>query len=912
MTSIVSIAAAAFAQGTSVLSGAVRDTTGSLLPGVMVSATHAATGTARSTVSDAEGRYRLTGLPSGRYDVRAALSGFRTEMRSVEVGAETAIDFTLGVELQEQIVVTALRRAERLQDVPATVDAFDAGLIEQAGITSMRDYVAMAPQISLIETQNIGFAFVNVRGLSQVRNSEPTVAVVIDGVLQTTGLGFSEELYDIEQVEVLKGPQGALYGRNASGGAINITTRQPTNKFEGLARGGFGNGENKTFTGSVSGALVRDKLFGRAALSLTDAEGWRENITLRRKADSYTDRSFRGRLLWKPTAAVSGDLRVSYSKTEATQSQFVSNAPNFVMAPPIGGLPGSAATANGRANGTAPVLPGLPASIATLVGDPNNTSVQIQGNIPGVDDREVTTISGKIDWRSNIGTVTSVTSFDKLDLVGTLETFPYFPFLQSSADPTAGTRSDALVLPAALFGPLATVNATTGQNRFHDAWSQEVRLTSPDKQRVRWIAGGYWVVTDLDVMISVNRDLGGGDVVQGTAANIGGVNPTAPWNERFVAAVAPVFTANPGAVPAACGASPLPPAVCAANLANPNQNPSALSYNFDHNDNFAYAGFGQTNVDLSNQVEVSFALRYDRDDRTLNIMAPQTSLPVFSFPSGREGDVRNAVFDAWQPKATIRWKPTNAFTAYGVYAQGFRSGGFNLSGVAAGVAALRSAGVPGMPNGVRDSWNQEDTRGVEFGLKSNVRGGMVSFNASGFYTKIDDAFTFFFVAPFNAQIIRNIDEARSSGFEGDVSWLPVTGLSLDVAIGLLDTEILRSAWLGTGGVDIVGKKLPFNPSSTINAGISYSRSLAPGWQGFGRFDYERLGRTAFDPENFATRDPLDLLNLRGGVKASRGWEFTLWSRNLTNKAYLAESINPNGISWLGKPRQWGVEITKRF
>ena len=102
-------------------------------------------------------------------------------------------------------------------------------MIEQAGITSMRDYVGMAPQISLVETQNIGFAFVNVRGLSQVRNSEPTVAVVVDGVLQTTGLGFSEELYDIEQVEVLKGPQGALYGRNASGGAINITTRQPTN-----------------------------------------------------------------------------------------------------------------------------------------------------------------------------------------------------------------------------------------------------------------------------------------------------------------------------------------------------------------------------------------------------------------------------------------------------------------------------------------------------------------------------------------------------------------------------------------------------------------------------------------------------------------------------------------------------------
>ena len=98
----------------------------------------------------------------------------------------------------------------------------------------------------------------------------------------------------------------------------------------------------------------------------------------------------------------------------------------------------------------------------------------------------------------------------------------------------------------------------------------------------------------------------------------------------------------------------------------------------------AFAIFGQTNYDLSPRVEVSFALRYDRDDRELTIMAPQQYLPVFPFPSGNEGDVREEVFDAWQPKATVRWKPNDAVAVYGVYAQGFRSGGFNLSGVAAG------------------------------------------------------------------------------------------------------------------------------------------------------------------------------------------------------------------------------------
>ena len=140
-------AAPASAQNTAAIAGAIRDATGAVVPGATVTATHAATRAERSVVSDAEGRYQIAALPAGRYDVRVSLAGFRTETQTVDAAANTTADFTLGVELQEQIVVTALRRAERLQDVPATVDAFDAVLIEQAGITSMRDYVGMAPQI---------------------------------------------------------------------------------------------------------------------------------------------------------------------------------------------------------------------------------------------------------------------------------------------------------------------------------------------------------------------------------------------------------------------------------------------------------------------------------------------------------------------------------------------------------------------------------------------------------------------------------------------------------------------------------------------------------------------------------------------------------------------------------------------
>jgi iron complex outermembrane receptor protein len=822
--------------------------------------------------------------------------------------------------VMEEITVTSRKRAERLEDVPATVDAFSAQKIEEAGIESMRDYIGLSSNITLVETQNSGFAFVNIRGLSQIRNSDPTVALVIDGVLSTTGLGFSQDLYDIQQVEILKGPQGALYGRNASGGAINITTKQPSNEFEGFIRAGYGNGDNKSVTGSISGALIRDVLLGRVSASYRKTDGWRDSFTLPQEVDPYEDTSIRGKLIWFPTQNLSVDFRASYSETETAQSQYFVNAPNFILPPPEGGLPGIAHGFAGRENGTSYRIPGIPPSLAAIIGDPNNTSVQTQGNLPGNDLREASVFSAKIDWETDIGTVTSVTAFDDLDSIAWgQEGFPYFPFLMSFDDPDAGTRSDAIVLPPSLFQALAAINSSIGQNRFHESISQELRLTSASDQRLRWIVGGYYVQTDLDVMISVNRDLGQGSVRQVTDPNIGGINPTATWNERFIATVAPVFggifPGNPGLIPPPCLVPPLsnlPPAVCAAILANPNQNPNALSYNYDTNDNTAYAFFGQMNYDLSETIELSFALRYDRDERELTVAADDQYLPVFDFPSAREGDVRKANYDSWQPKATIRWQPNDDLTLYGVYAQGFRSGGFNLSGVSAGIEALSDAGVPGLPNGVEDSWDQEDTKGIEFGLKTNFLNGRVRLNAAVFYTDIDNAFTFSFVAPFNAQVIRNIDEAEVLGLEASATWMLTDNLSFDFGFGLLDSEIKKSSWLGAGGINIEGKELPLNPESTVNAAISYNRTLFGSWDGFIRLDYQRLGKTPFEPENFVKRDPVDLVNLRLGLSSANGWQFTGWVRNLTDEDYTQEFTNPNGISWPSRLRSYGIEVTKRF
>ena len=247
-----------------------------------------------------------------------------------------------------------------------------------------------------------------------------------------------------------------------------------------------------------------------------------------------------------------------------------------------------------------------------------------------------------------------------------------------------------------------------------------------------------------------------------------------------------------------------------------------------------------------------------------------------------------------------------------MYAEGFRSGGFNLSGVSAGVSALRTAGVPGLPAGVNDSFEQEDTKGYELGFKSALLNGVLHFDTALFSTQIDNGFTFVFVAPFTAQTTRNIKTADVSGLETSLSWLATDRLQLDVGIGLLDSKITDSSWIGAGGISIIGKKMPQNPESSANVGFSYHRQIRNDLQWFARLDYAWLGKMYWEPENFVARNPLGLVDLRGGIRRAKGWELVAWVNNATDENWISEESNPNGIVYYGKPRQYGVDFTYRF
>ena len=252
----------------------------------------------------------------------AALTTAVAAIAAMPVRAQTAPPVP-AADIQE-IIVTARKRDESFQSVPITVNVFTTQEIQSAGIESPRDFVAMVPNMTLVETQNVGNSFITVRGISQARNSEPSVAVLVDGVLETNPYEFNQELFDIKQIEVLKGPQGALYGRDAIGGAIIITTADPSDHFEGTSRVGVGNGLSEKAQVALSGPLNSDgTLRFRASLNYYNTDGYLQNEYLDRKADPYRDDSARLRLVWKPSDAFSADLRFMYDWTDTTAYYFV-------------------------------------------------------------------------------------------------------------------------------------------------------------------------------------------------------------------------------------------------------------------------------------------------------------------------------------------------------------------------------------------------------------------------------------------------------------------------------------------------------------------------------------------------------------------------------------------------------------
>lgn len=292
----------------------------------------------------------------------------------------------------EEVVVTAHKREQSSQDVAAAITALGTEQLVNSEVNNIQDIQNMAPSLQIGES--FGFAQVMIRGIgtdNPFAGGDPSVAMHIDGVVTGQSSAQFGSLFDIQRVEVLRGPQGTLYGRNATGGSINVITNKPTEELAGYARFTAGNYDLTKFEGAVGGPLS-DSVQGRVAVRVVDRGGYGENIATGKDIDDAEQLSARGQLHWQINDTMDVRFAAEYHEEDDTNYIPKFRAPSYNPAPLAS-------------------LEPQPAS-GTRASDPRD----INSNVDLKNERDQSSFSLEYNWNINDNwTLTSITNYQTFD-----------------------------------------------------------------------------------------------------------------------------------------------------------------------------------------------------------------------------------------------------------------------------------------------------------------------------------------------------------------------------------------------------------------------------------------------------------------------------------------------------------------
>lgn len=712
------------------------------------------------------------------------------------------------------IIVTATKRNENLSQVPIAVSVTTDADIAAKGIVRPQDYLISTPNVTFID-EATGDSFTNIRGQTSVRNSDPNVAVVIDGVQLSSLKQFNQDLFNIQQIEVLKGPQSAIYGRNAAAGAIVVTTKLPRAELGGSVLASYGSWNTARAQAEVSGPLS-DTLGFSLATSFRDTDGPFTNITTGEKPYRLRTALGQARLYWEPADGLTVDFKVSGHDTKggstALQSQFVGL--------PIGGIP-----------------------VNEL--DANRTDLPFVTNVRGELDEWLVSASLKIDYDMGWATITSVTAADKLYQFFGGDSPPYIP--------DSGT-------------PGSTVQGYKYRDR---NFSQELRITSPDDQRLRWQVGLYYLNFRRGQISELNQDL-------------------------------------VGIVPPSDGIDP---------LGDPNIG-ATVSYARETYKTESFAPFASVQFDITDQLHLNLAGRYDIEKRSVEELAPDAINPATGAnynlciqargPGTTLADCRDSkTFKEFEPKASISYDLGRTGSIYASYGKGFKSGGFNPLGSR---AALLAVAPPGSQVFVQDQFEPEKSTSWEIGTKLRLFDRSLSLNLAAFTTNVSGAQQFEFFPSAGLQTTTSIDKVRLRGFEVDFNWRIPGGPQIFGAYGYTDGKVREFA----ANPALVGNRSPNSAKYNLNAGITHDFELGGDLVLTPRIEYVRIGSTWWDVINTpgSKRDPVDLVDARLTLAGGDQWSLSIFGKNIFNEKYNRSVLPLLGVFQLtsrAETRFLGVE-----
>ncbi len=807
----------------------------------------------------------------------------------------------------DEIVVTAQKRTQSLQDVPIVVTAVSRQLLQDTGVRDIKDLAALVPGLTVTSTTSETSTSARIRGVGTVGDNpglESSVGVVIDGVYRPrNGVGFGD-LGDVDRIEVLKGPQGTLFGKSTSAGVINILTAEPSFKYGGAAE--FTAGNYGAFGGaaSITGPLFGDKVAGSLYFADRQRGGFYDVNTGQgpRTATEDNTRDFytiRGQLLIVPDNQLSVRLIADYTHRDELCCASVIYREG-AAAPLVAAL--------GGAGGGEPLTPN-PFNRTAYENRPDtqNTydegvSAQIDYKLPSIN-AAITSITAFRDFKSlNGGDLdysnadlfyrpsTNANSEQFIDLSEELRfagTYGKLDYLIGGFYANESLRNNfGLVYGSQFTDYLSLLFSAAGGGPLNPGYLQQnfgsnfaANEGSVDQYRQR--DNTYAVFTNETLHVTSKLDINAG--VRYTIDNK--VENTVSTNSDNGAGCAPVNGAYNQLLGAAAAGVPIPAATL--------------------------AGLGLINE--------------------------TTCLPFESPAYNNFTDHQDETEHAVSGTAKISYRFNPQVLTYASYARGYKAGGFNLDRVACpSDNTLSCAENPGSLTPNKDTeFPGEFADSYELGVKSTLFGRTLLLNA----TLFDQHFTNFQLNTFNGFVftVSSVPDVYSKGVDADFVWLPIHNLSFQGGVTLADTRyghgsqgaLLagdQSAGLPSQYLGAAGAHLPLAPMYSSSISATYQHDLFDTYMG-------RINLGAKYSSSYNTGSDLDPGKIQKAYAIVDGrltfgpqtgrWDVELWAENLFNQNYIQVAFdngfqngtnNATGVlnAFLGNPRTFGVTGRAKF
>ncbi|MDP3853728.1 TonB-dependent receptor [Phenylobacterium sp.] len=703
----------------------------------------------------------------------------------------------------EELVVTAQKREEALQDVPIAVSAFNQDALEKAKIDGGPNLVLAVPNVNFSKGNFTGYNF-QIRGIGSklvAGSGDAGTGIHLNNAPLISNNLFETEFYDVERVEVLRGPQGTLYGRNATGGVVNLITAKPTDDFQALIRGEIGNYATRKVRGMINVPLG-DTFALRLAGSYLKRDGFGKNLVTGNDADDRDLWGGRATLAFTPTDNFRAYLMLDHFDEEDNRSRIgkqfctkdlgpanvggVGYSANPVVAQIQRGFfsqgcqatslysPGVLGTVNSQSTlgGLFGVLGGFQTGDA-YAGKMQTSDVRdIESTFDPIYQSKTDIYMFNVDWDvTEELKLTWLAAFTKFDLYTRQDYNRYVPStsFNTTPNPVNAFAAALAAVPGGYGGiygalfPGGVVNDPQNGafNRFTtsdissaytEQWSHEVRLQSDYDGPFNFNVGGIMVRYQATGDYYVMFNTGTGFYQINNLLNTGNANCNGP---------SPCVSVDPGKEP---------------NRSGHNYYDAYGPYDLR-----SHAFFGEVYYQMTDNFKLTAGLRYTKDDKevenhqvTLGTPGTGIGAPLPGTPA-----ILKVEFKETTGRIGFDWKPDLGFTdetlIYGFFARGYKAGGLN-SPCSGGAGVI--CGPP--------TFEPEFIKSIEFGAKNTLLDGTMTLNLTFFNYDYEGYQVSKIVN--RASTNENID-AKNRGLEFESVWQPLEGLRLNAAIGWLDTEI---------------------------------------------------------------------------------------------------------------------------